>query len=105
MRGSWQSGLVPSKYRIGATIIQEERDKERWAEYFENMLNRDKVTRTDIEKKEKVSDTLDAKEDLFCEEELLTVIHLFMSNSPLMMCSKYDLSIFPPFSNNPVPPF
>jgi len=41
--------------------------KERWVEYFENLLNRDTVAGKDIEENEKVCDTLDAKEDLFCE--------------------------------------
>ena len=36
------------------------------------MLNRDTVAGKDIEENEKVCDTLDVKEDLFCEEELAT---------------------------------
>jgi len=39
LRGSSQSGLVPVKYRNGATISNKERVKERWAEHFENLLN------------------------------------------------------------------
>ena len=38
------------------------------------MLNWDRVTGKDIEKNEKVCDTLYVKEDLFCEEELATVL-------------------------------
>jgi len=36
------------------------------------VLNRDTVAGKDIEENEKVCDTLDVKEDLFCEEELAT---------------------------------
>ena len=43
LRGSSQSGLVPVKDRDGATISDKERVKVRWAEYFENVLNRDTV--------------------------------------------------------------
>ena len=35
---------------------------------FENVLIRDRVTGKYIEEKEKDLDTLDVKEDLFCEE-------------------------------------
>ena len=38
------------------------------------MLNRDIVSVKDIEENEKVCDTLDGKENLFCEEELATVM-------------------------------
>ena len=41
---------------------------------FENMLNRGRVAGKDIEENEKVLDTLVVKEDLFCEEELATVL-------------------------------
>ena len=43
-------------------------------EYFENVLNHDRVTGKEIIKNEKVCDTFDLKEDLFCEEELVTVL-------------------------------
>ena len=74
LRGSSQSGLVPVKDRNGATISDKERVKERWVEHFENVLNRDTVAGKDIDENEKVCDTLDVKEDLFCEEELATVL-------------------------------
>ena len=41
---------------------------------FENVLNRDTVAGKDIDEDAKVCDTLDMKEDLFCEEELATVL-------------------------------
>jgi len=44
------------------------------AKHFENALNRDRLPGKDIEKKEKYCDTLDVKEDLFCEEELEIVL-------------------------------
>ena len=66
--------FVTVKDRNGATISDKERVKERWAEHFENLLNRDRVAGKDIEENEKVCDTLDVKEDLFCEEELATVL-------------------------------
>ena len=66
MKGSSQSGLVPVKDRNGATISDKEKNKERWVEHFENVLNRDTVAGKDID--EKVCDTLDVKEDLFCED-------------------------------------
>ena len=69
-----QSGLVPVKDRNGVTVSDEERVKERWAGHFENVLNRERVTGKDIEKNEKVCVTLDVKEDLFCEEALVTVL-------------------------------
>ena len=72
LRGSSQSGLAPVKDRNGATISDKERVKERWAEHFENVLNRDRVAGKDIEENEKLCDTLDVKEDLFCEEDLAT---------------------------------
>ena len=43
-------------------------------EHFENVLNRDIVAVKDIDENEKVCDTLDVKEDLFSEEELVTVL-------------------------------
>ena len=36
------------------------------------MLNRGRVTGRDVEKNEKVCKILEAKEDLLCEEELVT---------------------------------
>ena len=80
MRGSSQSGLVPVKDRNGATISDKEKVKERWVEHFENVLNRDTVAGKDIDENEKVCDTLDVKEDLFCEEELATVLKGLKNN-------------------------
>ena len=74
MKGSGQSELVPVKDRNGTTISDEERVKVRWAEHFENVLNRDRVAEKDIQENEKVCDTLDVKGDLFCEEELATIL-------------------------------
>ena len=39
LRGSNQSGLGPVKDRKGAIISDKKRVKERWAAYFENVLN------------------------------------------------------------------
>ena len=74
MKGNSQSGLVPVKGRNGATISDKNRVKERWEEHFENMPNHDRITGKDKEKNKKVCDTLDVKEDLFCEQELVTVL-------------------------------
>ena len=74
MRRSSQSGLVSVEDRNGSTISDKERVKETWVEKFGNRLNRDRVAWKDIEENEKVCDTLDVKEDLFCEEELATVL-------------------------------
>ena len=41
-------------------------------ENFENMLSRDRTAGKDIDENEKVCDTFDVKENLFCEEELET---------------------------------
>ena len=57
-----------------------ERVKDRWAEYFEHMLNQDTVAGKDIEENEKVCDTLDVKEDLFYEEKLPTVLKGLKNN-------------------------
>ena len=38
------------------------------------MLNKDRVPGKDKEENEKVCDTADVKEDLFCEEDLVTVL-------------------------------
>ena len=62
-----RSRLVPFKERNGATISDKERVKERWVEHFENMLHRGRVAGKNIEENKKVCDTLDVKEDLFCE--------------------------------------
>ena len=78
MKGSSQSGLVPVKDWNGATISDKEKVKERWVEYFENVLNRDTVAGKDID--EKFCDTLDVKEDLFREEELATVLKELKNN-------------------------
>ena len=43
-------------------------------EHFENVLNRDTLAGKDIDENEKVCDTLDVKENLFSEEELVTVL-------------------------------
>ena len=73
MTGISQSGLVSVKNRNGATISDKEKVKERWTEHFENVLNRDTVAGKDVDENEKVCDTWDVKEDLFCEEELAKV--------------------------------
>ena len=44
------------------------------------MLNRDRVAGKDIEENEKNCDTLDVKKDLFCEEELATVLKRLKNN-------------------------
>ena len=64
-RGSSQSRLVIVKYSNGAVISDKRRFKER---------NRDRVTGKDTEENEKVCDTWDVKEDLFCDEELATAL-------------------------------
>jgi hypothetical protein len=56
LRGSSQSGIGPVKDRNGATIRDKERTKERWAEHFENLLDRDRVAGKDIEENKKVCD-------------------------------------------------
>jgi len=48
--------------------------------HFENVLNRNTVIGKDIEENEKVCDTLDVKEDLFCEEDLVTVLKRLKNN-------------------------
>ena len=62
------------KDRSGAFISDKERVEERSAEHFEFVLNRDRVAGKDRDENEKVCDKLDAMEDLFCEEELATVL-------------------------------
>ena len=44
------------------------------------MLNGERVAGKNIEEKEKVCDTLDVKEDLFCEEQLATVLKGLKNN-------------------------
>ena len=44
------------------------------------MLNCNRVAEKDIEENEKVCDTLDMREDLFCEEELVTVLKRLKNN-------------------------
>ena len=74
MRGSSHSELAPVKDRNGAYNKRQGKDKEKWAEHFENLLKRGTVAGKDIEENEKVCDTLDVKEVFFCEEELATVL-------------------------------
>ena len=62
LRRSIQSGIFPLGNR--ATINDKERVKERWAEYFEIVLNQDRVAGKYTKENEKVFDTLDVKEDL-----------------------------------------
>jgi len=73
-------GSVPTKDWNGATIRDKERFKKRWAEHYENVLNRDTVAGNNIAENEKVCDTLNLKEDLFCEEELATVLKGLKNN-------------------------
>ena len=80
LKDSIQSILVPVKDRNGTTISDKKKVKERWVEHFENALNRDTVAGKDIDENEKVCDTLDAKEDLFSEEELVTVLKELKNN-------------------------
>ena len=80
LRGSSQSGLTPVKDWNGAIISDKEKVKEKWTEHFENLLNQDKVAGKDIEEKKKVCDTFDVKEDLFFEEELVTVLKGLKNN-------------------------
>ena len=47
---------------------------------FENQRNRNTVAGKDIDENGKVCDTLDVKEDLFCEEELATVLKGLKNN-------------------------
>ena len=78
LRESSQSRHVPVKDKKGATISDKERVKgEIWVEHFENVLNQDRVAGKDIEENDKICDTLDVKEDLFCEEELAIVLKGF----------------------------
>ena len=98
LRGSSQSGLVPVKNRKWATTHDKERVKVRWAGHFENVLNRDTVAGKDMDENEKICDTLDVKEDLFCEEELATILKGLKNdkapgaNSVINEFLKYDVS-------------
>ena len=56
----------------GHIISDKKRVKEGQTEHFKNLPNRDRSAGKDIGENEKVCDTLDMKEDLFCEEELAT---------------------------------
>ena len=55
------SGLVLVKDRNAAKSSDKERVKDRWVEFFENVLNQERVSGKDIEENEKVCDTLDGK--------------------------------------------
>ena len=66
MRENSQSGLVSVKDKNRDTIRDNKRVKEEWVEHFQNVLNLNRVTGEYIENNEKVDDTLDVKEDLFC---------------------------------------
>ena len=47
------------------------------------MLNKDTIVGKEIEENEKACDTLDVKEDLFCEEKLATVLKGLKNNKAL----------------------
>ena len=78
-RGSSHSGLVPVKDKNGATIIHKERVKERWAEHFENVQTEKQWQEKD-KGNQAVCDTLEVVQDLFCEEELETVLKGLKNN-------------------------
>ena len=78
MRGDSQFGFAQVKDQNGVTIRKDL--NKRWAEHFENVLSQDTFARKDIEENENLCDTLDVKEDLFCEEELVTVIKGLKNN-------------------------
>ena len=63
LRGRSQSRLVSAKDRNATTINDKESVKKRWAKYFENVLNRNRVAEKHIEENEKNCDTLIVKED------------------------------------------
>jgi hypothetical protein len=44
------------------------------------VLNRDRVSRKEIEENEKVCDTYDVRKDLFCEKELVTILKRLKNN-------------------------
>ena len=60
--------------------MDKDKVKEKWVEYFENVLNRDTVKGIDIEEHEKVCDTLDVKKHMFFDEELVTVLKGLKNN-------------------------
>ena len=49
LKGSSQSGLVPVNDKNGPTVSDKGKVKERWAEHFENLLNRITVAGKDID--------------------------------------------------------
>ena len=49
-------------------------------ETFENVISQDTVADKDIVENEKVCNTLDVKEDLFCEEDLATQLKWLKNN-------------------------
>jgi len=65
LRGSSQSRFFLVEDRNRTTINDKEEVKERWAEYFKIVVNRDRIARKDREENEKFCDTLDVKKDLF----------------------------------------
>ena len=81
---NWDGKVNPNLSQIkigeGAPNSDKERVEERRAEYFGNLLNQGRVIRKDIEENEKVCDTLDVMEDLFCKEELATVLKGLKNN-------------------------
>jgi hypothetical protein len=80
LKGSSQSGLLLVKGRNGVTISDKKSVKERRAEHFENVLNWDKVIGKEMKENEKNCDTLYVKEDLFCEEKLVSVLKILKNN-------------------------
>ena len=54
LRGNLQRGFVTLKDIKRVTINDKERVEERWAEYFDKVLNHDRATRKDIKKNVKV---------------------------------------------------
>jgi len=76
LRGSSQYGLVPVEDRSVVIITHKEKVKERWAEHLKNAINLDGVAgKTQNFVHKKCCNTLGVKEDLFCEEELATVLN------------------------------
>ena len=51
-----------------------------WAKQFENRVNKYRNEGKDINENEKFCDTLDVSEDLFCKEELATVMKELENN-------------------------
>ena len=81
---NWEGVVNPDlsqlKIGMGPQLVIRKELKRDEAEHFENVLNWDRVAGKDIEANEKVCDTLDVKEDLFCEEELATVLKGLKNN-------------------------